>query len=207
MTIKKAKKSIGQNTLPIQESLKKLGLSETQSLIYSVLSENGSNRAQRVAFYSGLTRPLTYKILKQLIDLGLVEERINSGAKTTIYSVLEPHTLEKFVTDKQQTYQEAKYTYDNSISYLVSKYNLTNKKPNVSFFEGISGLKKLYEEILLDGHDMLLLRSFLDQSVPELKELVDKQIISQIRRNIHTRAITPLREPLLIPLTENDKKG
>jgi len=63
----------------MNESLMSLGLTVDQAIVYELLIENGPLRAQRLAFLAGFSRPLTYKVLGQLIEIGLVEKSLSQS--------------------------------------------------------------------------------------------------------------------------------
>lgn len=196
-----------KKTDSIEANLVKIGLNKDQAIIYKTLIDLGPSQAHRVAFESGFKRSFVYKLLKQLEDFSLLESSVPRGEKVMIFSPTHPSKLENIVSHRRNEVIIAENALMDSTDELVSQYNLTNKKPNVRFFEGVSGVRKLYEDVLHDGQDVLLLRSFLDQSIPELKELVNKQIQSQVRQKIKTRAITPIHELSASLLIQNDERN
>lgn len=184
-----------------------VGLSEGQALIYETLIKQGSCRAHRIAFLTGLSRQLCYKVLDQLKNLGLVEEKIPAGEKVAVFHPTHPSALEFLVKEKQKELEMTENAFNSVISDLVSSYNVLNKKPNIKFFEGLGGISKMYEDVLRTGQDILLLRSHLDQNIPELRDVVAKQIRSQAKKGIRVRAITPLQEPIMREITKEDPQN
>ena len=59
--------------------LEKSGLTQEQAKIYLFLLSKGLSPAKLISKQTGIGRALTYKILAQLIELGLTEKRENFG--------------------------------------------------------------------------------------------------------------------------------
>jgi len=124
------------------------GLSEDQALVYDALLERGPQKASTVSSWTGVKRGLTYKLLEQLEIMGLVEKKGGDGTVATYYPQhpsLLMHTLE----GKEKELALAKEILTYSLGTLSSKYNLITGKPNVQFFEGIDGIKKVLDDTLL----------------------------------------------------------
>jgi len=176
-----------------KELLINLGLTEDESTIYNVLIDGGYMPARVISIKSNIGRPLTYKILDDLIIKKIVEKK-EVGKKISLFSPVHPRELEKLLEKKKNDIEQTKKALDESIGQMVSKYNLSIGKPNVQFFEGIEGIQKVYEDLLAEKNDILLIQSPFDADLPELKSIILKQIEKQVANNIHTRVITPLIE-------------
>ena len=75
---------------------------------------------------------------------------------------------------------------------MISKYNLFIGKPNVQFYEGIEGIKKVHDYMVSTAKEIYLIQSPKDKVIPESKSLIDENIQARIKMGIKTRAITPL---------------
>ena len=137
--------------------------------------------------------------------MGFAEKHGESGA-ITFYTPLSPAKLQQFIDEKVSTAREAQETFDSIHGNLKSQFNLLSGKPSVQYFEGIEGVKKLYQDINDEGEDILLIRSFLDESHPEMMDIIGPQIDTQIELGIHTRAITPITKGIEKSIKEFDKK-
>lgn len=195
MTNKKTAKNTASKVNQVDVSLIRLGLTEHQSLVYRTLVDLGPSRAFKVSLNSGLKRALTYKVLDQLKTLGLVESKESEGSKIVTFQVTHPAKIEELIQKKREVVSEAENAYIEIIQSLTSSYNTANKKPNVVFWEGLGGLKRVYDDILLERKDILLFRSSFDITHQESRDLIRETIKRQVNRGIHTRAITPLIEP------------
>lgn len=192
----------------VEENLAKIGLTTDQAIIYKTLLDLGASKAFRLSFQSGIKRALTYKILSQLQELGLVEERTSMEEKVATFFPTHPSNLEKLINKKKESFSVAESAFNEVVQGLVSSYNLANKKPNIRFWEGLEGVKKVYDDIVLEGKDMLLFRSAFDREQEGLNDLIQENIKRQVRKGIHTRAITPLLDPPSKEMTvANDPKN
>ncbi|MSU56213.1 MAG: hypothetical protein EXS51_02810 [Candidatus Taylorbacteria bacterium] len=130
-----------------EKFLEELGLNKEQSLVYEAMLKNGLMPARMVAQKSGIKRSLTYKILEQLISLGLVEKRDNIG-KITFFFPAHPGKLREFLQKREEAIKTAEASLGGIMGRMVSDFNLLSGKPNVQFYEGPEGMKKVLEDSL-----------------------------------------------------------
>ncbi len=130
-----------------EKFLGELGLNKEQSSIYESLLKNGLMPASIVAKKSGVKRSLTYKILEQLIGLGLAERRDNIG-KITFFFPAHPGKLREFLQKREEAIKTAEASLGGIMGRMVSDFNLLSGKPNVQFYEGMEGMKKVLEDSL-----------------------------------------------------------
>lgn len=166
--------------------LTKLGLTIDESTIYKVLLEGGFMPASTVATRANIGRPLTYKILDDLITKGLVEKKA-TGGKITLFAPVHPRELERLLEKKKDEIENIKKALDESMGPMISKYNLFTGKPNIQFFEGLEGIKKVALDSLTSETDIC---SFIDTDTlleiyPDLnKEYVGKRLNNNIKKKI-----------------------
>ena len=128
------------------------GLSPEQAKIYEVLLKSGSVQAGRLALIVGIKRPLVYKILEQLMALGLVEKVENK--KIARFLPTHPSKVKELLEKKGQEVESAKGALDSIIGNMYSDFNLISGKPSVQFFEGVKGVWKVLDDTLsLDESD------------------------------------------------------
>lgn len=168
-----------------------LGLTQDEATIYNVLLEGGFMPARTVALRANIGRPLTYKILDDLIVKGVVEKK-DTGGKISLFAPIHPKELEKLLEKKKFEIDNTKKALDESLGSMISKYNLFIGKPNVQFYEGIEGIKKVHEYMVSTAQEIYLIQSPKDKIMPESKSLINENIQTRIKKGIHTKAITPL---------------
>jgi sugar-specific transcriptional regulator TrmB len=123
------------------------GLSEEQSAIYSALLDKGPLKAGSISSWTGLKRGLVYKVLDQLENMGLISQKGGEGT-VAVFSPNHPSRLTEIMEQKERSLALAKETILFSLGSLSSKFNLLSGKPNVQFFEGKEGIKKVLEDTL-----------------------------------------------------------
>lgn len=127
--------------------LEQIGLSKDQASVYEAIIIAGTIPARVICQKVGLKRGLTYKVIDQLIGLGLIEKREENG-KITLFRSTHPSKLNEILEKRQQEVKNAEISLNSVLPSLVSNYNLTAGKPNVQFFEGMEGVKKVLDDSL-----------------------------------------------------------
>ncbi len=133
--------------LSYQPSLTQSGLTAHQAALYETLIKFGALPASRIALEARLSRPLAYKVLDDLVEIGLVEkvEKPRSVAK---FSAVHPLKLKEIADKRFETAQNAKLALEGTIGKLISDFNLKSGKPGVQFFEGLDGIKQVLDDSL-----------------------------------------------------------
>ena len=123
------------------------GLSEEQAQAYQSLLDKGPQRASYLSKWTGIKRGLIYKVLEQLESMGLVSKKGGPGTVAT-FSPSHPSLLLSNLERKEKEIALNKEMLMSSIGSLSSKFNLITGKPNVQFFEGEEGIKKVLDDTL-----------------------------------------------------------
>lgn len=190
----------------IEKLVQNIGLSEEEAKIYICLVNSGTIPARKIALETKINRSLVYKILKQLIDQGIVIEDKNKKA-ISVFRALHPSKLQTFLKQKESDLKLADQSYHEVVSALGAQFNLTCGKPTVHFYEGIEGLKYVYKDILHTKKDIKLIRSPKDNDVSEVAKIVLEQIKRQVDRGIKTQAIVPMEYPYDNVVVQKDKEN
>lgn len=127
--------------------LKELGLTETEALIYEVLLEQGPKPAKDLVIPSGLSRGNVYNAVTALVKKGLATEK--QGVKT-IYEAAPPSALQTLLNQEQSRFKQLSTTFQSILPQLSADFRLSTGKPVVRVFEGLDGIKQIYNEILND---------------------------------------------------------
>ena len=167
------------------------GLTEAQAFIYDFLLKNGELNARKIYQNSHFKRGLIYKSLNELIALGLVEKNDRPG-KVATFLPLHPLKLKELAEKREFEAKDAQLAISSLLPNLISDFNFSFGAPGVSFYRGLEGLERVYEDINHDKNDLLLFRSPFDNDSKELVELVKEQIKQQTRLGIRTLALTPI---------------
>lgn len=182
------------------------GLTKEQAKIYLFLLENGLTPAKGIASKTGVGRALTYKVLEQLIALGLVEKRDTIG-KIAFFFPAHPKRLKELIAVRTEKISETVQTLEKASGQFSSLFNLLSGKPNVQFYEGVGGLHAVYNDILDVGQDILVISSPIKENRTGVLHIIREQIEKQAERGIKTKAITPVSgaQEVATPIPEDEK--
>ena len=135
-----------------EEILQKINLTGDQAKIYETLLKGGVMPASKASLKAGLKRGLGYKVIEQLVDLGLVEK---IDKKVALFAPSHPSKIKELLQKKDNELKAAEVALSGLMSQMVSDFNLTSGKPNVQFFEGEEGMKKVLEDSLSSKEEIL----------------------------------------------------
>lgn len=119
--------------------LGKLGLREHESYVYEALLKMGLGGVSEIAESTTLYRPAVYAALGSLIDRGLVT--VSRKGKRRVYIAESPQQLEKLVNALERDLQ-------GNLPELMSMYTSATNRPFIRYFEGVKGIRHVYEDIL-----------------------------------------------------------
>ncbi len=139
--------------LAYRESLVKAGLDKSQASIYEAMVKIGPSPASDIARAAGIGRPLSYKVLEELIALGLAEKKEKPG-KVARFSAAHPLKLKEIVEKRLEKASGARTALEGVIGRLTSDFNLQSGKPGVRFFEGPGGIRECISDALTSKTDI-----------------------------------------------------
>lgn len=134
----------------IQRLLSLYGLGEKEIKVYVACLQLGQDTAYNIAEKSGVKRATTYLVLRALVKKSLVTTHITS--KSLLYSASSPQNL-------VQQLDHRKKEIEQSLPSLMALYNSQPEKPTIEIFEGLDGVKQIYEsmiEYVQKGEEILL---------------------------------------------------
>lgn len=121
------------------EKLQESGLNEKEAKVYVAVLELGEATIAKITKKSGIKRSTVYDTLENLKKSGLISQT-NKG-KRPIFLAENP---EKLVS----SLEEKKRNLEKTLPELLSIMNLLDKKPRIRYFEGLAGVKKVFEDTL-----------------------------------------------------------
>lgn len=130
-----------------EQHLIQAGFTKNQAVVYEMLLKNGIIHASSVARKTGLSRPLAYKVLNELIQIGLVDKKEEKN-KPAVFAPAHPYRLGDIIEKKREQAENAKTVMQGIAGSMVSDFNLISGRPNVRFFEGMEGMKQVLEDSL-----------------------------------------------------------
>lgn len=123
----------------IERLLELYGLNDKERKVYIACLQIGQDSAFNIAEKSGVKRATTYLILRSLIKKSLVTTHITT--KSYLYAAASPENLVRDLEHRKNEVQ-------NALPSLMALYNSQPDKPSIEIFEGVEGMKQIYEEIL-----------------------------------------------------------
>ncbi|MCD4705112.1 hypothetical protein K8R66_03490 [bacterium] len=129
------------------KTLEQFGLNKKQAKLYLVVLELGSATVNVIAHKSGIARSSCYDILDSLVKKGIA----SSFKKKTIkyFSVDDPRKIFELAKQKVEVLEKA-------LPQLNALYASARDRPSVRFYQGVEGIKQIFEEILIDNNPEIL---------------------------------------------------
>ena len=175
----------------INEQLKEFGLSDKETMVYIILLQLGTASAQEIAKTSELNRSTTYVVLDSLLNRGLIN--ISEQTDRRIYTAISPELLLQKTADLIKKYSKIEKDIQSIIPDLQSLSKNLKRRPRILFFEGLEGVKSVYEDIL-SCESGTIMRSFDDSAAwKKIKSNYYENICKKrIARGIKTKSIQPI---------------
>lgn len=165
----------------IESVLEDLGLKKNKATVYLAALQVGKGSVVDIARKAHLPRTTVHEILQSLIDRGLVS--FVSKGKKRIYTVEPPEKLHTLLKDQQRKLQSA-------MPELRSLLNTRGLRPRVRFYEGIEGVKTVFEDTLT-VHDNVLCGILSMEDLYELpgKDFMDDYVRRRVEAGITLQVI------------------
>jgi len=163
-----------------KDTLISTGLSEEEAEIYAILLKKGPLPAGTINKETPIKRGLVYKTLDRLVEAGLVKKHDEDG-KVAMFTPSHPSSLVSILEEKQRVLEASRTHLNTALQSMSSDYNLSSGKPGIQFFEGINGMKNIYDDILAIGKDFHLVRSIFE---PTYKNKVEPVVLDFIKKRV-----------------------
>jgi len=129
----------------IISTLHQLGIEEKQAQVYLACLELGSATIHELSEKSGVKRTSIYNFLSEMKQAGLVSE-IKQGKKILLVAE-NPHVLIQRAKNQVKKVEEL-------LPEMMSIFNQPGNKPKVRYYEGESGLRHAWDDMLASGEDI-----------------------------------------------------
>lgn len=182
----------------MQKKLEKLNLEPKEAKVYLALLELGETSIERISKRSKIKRTTVYDVINSLKEKGLIGTA--RKGKRILYFAEDPREIGTQLEEK-------KNVFESLLPGLLSIYSLIDKKPKVTFFEGVEGIKNVYKDTL----------SYPDQEIlmwgaTEMFKYFDSDfswnyyLPKRIEKKIWMRAIGP-DEPIVKEIQAKDAES
>lgn len=164
----------------IHSLLTKIGLSDRETSVYLASLELGLQPASIIAKKTNMNRVTTYQTFRKLVEKGLAFTMVRGGVN--YFSVEEPKQLETFIMKKQNALEVTKKKLLEKIEGLAERSNIGFSATKVRYYEGIEGIKAVYDDILRSEAPLLMLSP--SESLPEeLYQYLQYSFYPRLQRN------------------------
>ncbi|MFA5871882.1 MAG: helix-turn-helix domain-containing protein [Parcubacteria group bacterium] len=178
----------------LTESLKNIGLNEKEAKVYLALLQLGKTTAYAVSVRSGLKKPTTYVILEQLVKKGFAFQIPRS--RKHLFFAESPDKCFALARERLVLAQE-------SLPELMAARKGENEKVNVSYFEGLGGIREIYQKLIdynknrpEEERRLIGFYAHTRDTSEELKEYWVELSDELKQNNIARRGLTPEDESL-----------
>lgn len=166
----------------ISKELKKLGLTEAESKVYTTLLQLGGGYVSIIAKRSNVERTNCYHTLKTLSKKGLVSITNQGNLK---YYIAE--TPKKFLHEQEEKLFVAQKLVPELLSLQSTTMGLA---PQMKYYEGKEGVQTLMQKCT-ESSTEILCYSNLEQLMTKFGEILPEISERKALRNIKTRIISP----------------
>lgn len=168
--------------------LEGLGLNKNQAQTYLLALEVGEITPTLVSEKLRETRTNAYSILARLEELNLVSK--SKIGKKLSYLPANPINIETLVERRRNILLNNEYRFKSLLPSLTQRYHQLTEQPAVRQYQGVEGLKDIYDDILQTKADVMLIISpnqhdFLGS------EYLDDFVATRVRKGIHVQSLTP----------------
>ena len=170
-----------------KENLLALGLSEREANTYIAILNIGKGTVTEITRKAGINRTTGYDILDNLVNKGFVS--ISGKRPKHEYAAESPEKILAYLEEQQGQSMKRLELAKQFIPQLTSIHNIKTR-PKVRFYEGVEGLREVYEDTLTSTEDLRSL-ALVDEAENALAHYFPKYYQRRAANNIFIRAIFP----------------
>lgn len=179
--------------MKIDQVLRSLGLMDKEPEIYlTLLKTPGAQPASIIATRANLNRTTVYKTLVKLVRKGLVTKTQRHGI-TCFFAEDPENRLKVLIEEKQKQLGEMNQAMMETLPLLTMLEDDSDSLPKIRYYEGIEGIKQIYEAVLKEGVDQYRYGD-ITKIYEALGIYTDEYIKKRNEIGITTHAIMPFYE-------------
>ncbi len=156
----------------IKETLVDFGLSEHEALVYLSSLTLGPTTVNKIAKHSGVKRTTVYPVIESLKRKGIMNIEVKGLKK--LFIAENPEKLEGIIEQKKDRLK-------GMIPELAALYSLKSGEGLIKYYEGVAGIKTVYDHILdglKEGDEYLIvsdMKRFLAIDEPYFVNFMEKR--------------------------------
>ncbi|MDO8523460.1 MAG: helix-turn-helix domain-containing protein [bacterium] len=166
----------------LQKLLEGIGFDDKEAAVYLACLELDGGSNTQISKRTGLNRITNYEILKRLERKGIVREFLKRHTKH--FMAVDPRIVIKQTKEKLLLAELA-------MPEFLAGANKIAKKPRIYFFEGIGGIKSIYDDSLNSKTEILTFTNPKDIESILGKKYVDRYVYERVKQNIVVRGLAP----------------
>ncbi len=173
----------------VENLLLDLGFSDKEVKVYLAALQFGMQPASVLAKHVKMNRVTTYVICKKLIERGVANVVTRNNIQ--YFTVEKPEALVRYAEHQQKEWVRRRKAVEASLGDFSHYLRDVSALPKVRFYEGLEGIKRVYEDTLGQGGTI---RAFLtvDTIPEELREFfVHHYMPELLKRKIKSSIVMP----------------
>ncbi|MBI5422426.1 helix-turn-helix domain-containing protein [Candidatus Peregrinibacteria bacterium] len=192
--------------MKIDQVLQTLGLQDREPDVYlTLLKTPGAQPASVIATRADLNRTTVYKILVKLVKRGLVTKTQRHGI-TCFFAEDPENRLKLLIEERQKQLTEMNQAMLEALPLLTMSEEETDSLPKIRYYEGIEGIKQIYEAVLKEEKDVYRYGD-ITKIYEALGIYTDEYIKKRNELGITTHAIMPYYETERAQIKKNTKEN
>lgn len=174
----------------IEKTLKQIGLTKNEILVYLTLLKIGSSSASKISERSEIYRPYTYDTLERLQEKGLASFIVKDSKK--LFKAVDPSQLAEIQKEKL-------IAINNIIPRLKKLIEIPKEESNVELYTGKKVIRVIQKDVLKDllknkGESLVI--GVDEKKFMEVDPIIMEQFFNQMEKN-------KLKERILVRKGDN----
>lgn len=193
------------SAIQIKKSLRKLGFSENEIKIINFLFHKKKGSILKISRHTAISQSSVKFSLENLkLRKLLTSEKKKNGIE--IFEICSHENFLHWIDEQKEKHEEVYKTAKEDIHDFMSIIQDQTWKPGVSYYEGVEGLKEIYEDMLKTEKDIYCWTDI--QKIEEtLGDYMKRFIQQRIEKKIITYAVLPKnRSNILYANTEENRE-
>lgn len=176
-----------EQLIKIEDLLKQAGFLDKEVSVFLTLLEMGKGSVSEISRKANINRTTGYVILDSLVNKGLAS--ISGKEPKQEYMAESPENLAKYLNGQIEKQKSVVDKINKMIPELTSLYNVGDR-PRVRFYEGLDGLKQVYEDTLTSTEPIVAYAAFEDMH-KTLPNYFPEYYKRRAQKGISIRGIVP----------------
>ena len=175
--------------MDIEGSLAQIGLSKNQIKVYLALLQLGQGTIQEITLKSKIKRTSVYNALDNLTARDLVTFQ-DKGWHRQYFAESPKKVLLTFKNEQRSSIEKEK-KFMEILPELNSLFNAEAEKPKIKFYDGMDGIRQIYDELMVttSNAEMLAYGSAVNISKYFGTQWLENYHQTRVKRKISVRAV------------------